>query len=707
MKKTFFVLATVLTFLVSCKYDDTDIWNQVKSNEMRITALEEQCRGLNQDIQSLGAIVRALQGNDYVTNVAEVMKEGVVVGYTISFSKSGPVTIYNGKDGKAPVIGVRKHTDGKYYWTIDGEWIYDGSGTGNRISATGTTPELKIDGGWWYVSYDGRKTWTKLSKATGEDGDSFFSSVTDNGDTVTIILKDGTRFDLSKTSAELGIRFSDYGGIGINEGETRSIGYTILNGTENTVVKVFAQGGWTAKVQRISASEGNIVVTAPVPLENGEVVVLVYDGDSRTIMRCLDFVYGEVSVPKGTYSLARHEGDFVVALDANIDFSVNIPAEAASWLKFSGFNTTRSMRREELVFHCGRNDSEDARTAVVGIENKGAGISEKIVVTQDGIVRTLQTHTVGKGVKIVIMGDGYTREDLTAKSGENMSLFDKWADRAMEELFAEEPYKSFRDRFDVYSVAVESSGRNFDGSTAIQCRFGSGTNISGNTDRVFAYSYKVDGISSANVNSTLDIVIMNSSKYAGTCVFWNVGKAVAYVPVVNNNTVDFGKVVRHEAGGHGFAKLGDEYSYSGTIPDDKVSQVRTWYLFWGCYANIDVTASASDIRWSRFLSDSRYAGQVGIYEGGLTYQYGAYRPTTFSTMKQNVGGYNAPSREAIYKRIMTLSEGSGWKYDYETFVAYDEINRSSASQAYYSGQVADFDERNFIPLGEPVAMEGD
>ncbi len=704
MKKTLFVVFVLLAGLVSCRYDDSEIWEKVKENEARIAALEEQCRGLNQDLRTLSAIVTALQDNDYVTNVAEVKKDGNVVGYTISFSKSGAVTIYNGEDGHTPVIGIKLHTDGKYYWTVDGKWVYDGSGTGNRISAEGSVPELKIDDGWWYVSYDGRKTWTKLSKATGEDGDSFFASVTDNGGSVAVVLKDGTRFDLPKTAAELGIRFSDYGGIGIGEGESVTVGYTVLNGTENTVVKTFAQNGWTAKVQRISASEGNIVATAPVPFENGEIVVLVYDGDTRTIMRCLDFVSGKVSAPKGTYSVTRHEGDFTVTLDANIDYSVNIPAEAASWLKYTGL-ATRSMRRENLVFHCGRNDGESARTAVVGIENKAAGVSEKIVITQDGIVRTLQTHTVGKGIKIVVMGDGYTKDDLTAPAGADMSLFDKWADRAMEELFAEEPYKSFRDRFDVYSVAVESTGRDFDGSTAIKCKFGSGTYITGDTDKVFEYSYKVDGITSANLDGTLDIVILNSSKYAGTCFFWNVGRAVAFVPAVKDDTAEFGKVVRHEAGGHGFAKLGDEYFYSGTVPDDEVASNRQWYLFWGCYANVDFTDSASDIRWARFLSDSRYAGQVGIYEGGLTYRYGVYRPTSFSTMKQNVGGYNAPSREAIYKRIMTLSEGSGWKYDYETFVAYDAVNRSAASEAYYVDQTEGFDEKSFIPLAPPVAIE--
>lgn len=218
MKKALCVIFVMLAGLVSCKYDDSEIWNKVNENEARIAALEEQCRGFNQDLQTLRTIVNALQGNDYVTGVVEVIKEGTVVGYSITFSKSGTVTIYNGKDGHSPVIGIRQHTDGKYYWTVDGEWIYDGSGTGNRINAGGTAPELKIEDGWWYVSYDGRKTWTKLSKATGEDGDSFFSSVTDNGDTVTVTLMDGTVFELAKKSSDLSIRFPDYGTFRFNAG---------------------------------------------------------------------------------------------------------------------------------------------------------------------------------------------------------------------------------------------------------------------------------------------------------------------------------------------------------------------------------------------------------------------------------------------------------------------------------------------------------
>ena len=117
-----------------------------------------------------------------------------------------------------------------------------------------------------------------------------------------------------------------------------------------------------------------------------------------------------------------------------------------------------------------------------------------------------------------------------------------------------------------------------------------------------------------------------------------------------------------------------------------------------------MTSDPKSVHWAHLISDKRYSGQVGVYEGALTYRYGAYRPTDYSIMRQNVGGFNAPSREAIYKRIMSLSQGSGWKYDFEAFASYDEINRSASSQSYYEGQLDGFDESTFIPLAPPVLM---
>ena len=214
-------------------YDDTALWDQIKDHETRILKLETLCNQMNTNISSLQTIVNALQDKDYVTNVASVKENGKEIGYTITFSKSGSITIYhgkdgaNGKDGYTPVIGVKQDSDGAYYWTVDGNWLTDAAG--NRIPTTGKdgvdgsdgndgtdgqdgadgiTPQLKIEESYWYISYDNGQTWDMLGKAVGEDGedgtdgDSFFKSVTQDEENVHITLADGTEFVLPKTRPE-------------------------------------------------------------------------------------------------------------------------------------------------------------------------------------------------------------------------------------------------------------------------------------------------------------------------------------------------------------------------------------------------------------------------------------------------------------------------------------------------------------------------
>ena len=250
-----FLLSLVLAaslVLTSCSdpFDDSAIWETldeygeaIKDHEQRIAALEELCKQMNTNISSLQTIIEALQNKDYVTAVVPIVKDGITIGYTITFSKSQPVTIYHGEDGKdgangqdgkdgyTPQIGVKQDEDGVYYWTLDGEWLLDESG--NKIKAVGTdgkdgadgsngndgqngadgkdgiTPQLKIEDDYWYISYDNGATWTKLGKATGEDGkdgqdgangsdgDSFFQSVdTSSEDYVVFTLADGTQIKL-------------------------------------------------------------------------------------------------------------------------------------------------------------------------------------------------------------------------------------------------------------------------------------------------------------------------------------------------------------------------------------------------------------------------------------------------------------------------------------------------------------------------------
>lgn len=199
MKSLFYALAVLL--LASCtQFDDSKIWDKLDELENRVERLEELCREMNTNIEALQTIVTALQQNDYITSVAPIMSGDEVVGYTITFAKSGAITIHNGKDGATPRVGVAKGNDGVYYWTVDGEWLLDGEG--NKIQTEGQTPKLKIEEGYWHISYDGGKSWQQLDKATGEDGaDSAIIKVEESVDSVTFTLADGTSITLPKSAS--------------------------------------------------------------------------------------------------------------------------------------------------------------------------------------------------------------------------------------------------------------------------------------------------------------------------------------------------------------------------------------------------------------------------------------------------------------------------------------------------------------------------
>ena len=216
MKKLLaFAALFAVVALTSCKYDDDDLWNSVHGLENRVAKLEELCKQMNTNISSLQTIVTALQNNVYVTGTTPLMKDGKEIGYTITFSKGNPITIYHGKDGQdgedgiTPTISVKKDTDGVYYWTLNGEFIVVDGGkiqAEGKDGTNGTTPQFKIENDYWFVSYDNGANWTQLGKATGEDGiggDSMFSGVDykTSTDYVIFTLADGTQIKLPTWSA--------------------------------------------------------------------------------------------------------------------------------------------------------------------------------------------------------------------------------------------------------------------------------------------------------------------------------------------------------------------------------------------------------------------------------------------------------------------------------------------------------------------------
>ena len=213
--KALFTLMLCGGFIVTSCYDDSELRGILTEHDLRIKELERLCSQTNTNIEALQTIVTALQDKDYVTSVAPIKEGDKVLGYTITFSKSGAVTIYDGKDGKdgyVPVLGVKQDGE-QWYWTVDGEWLTDADGNKVRASAkdgqdgkpgndgaAGVTPTLKIEDGCWYVSYDGGKTWESesLGQATGDKGDSMFEEVTYDEDYVYLTMNDGQELQIPR-----------------------------------------------------------------------------------------------------------------------------------------------------------------------------------------------------------------------------------------------------------------------------------------------------------------------------------------------------------------------------------------------------------------------------------------------------------------------------------------------------------------------------
>ena len=323
--------------------------------------------------------------------------------------------------------------------------------------------------------------------------------------------------------------------------------------------------------------------------------------------------------------------------------------------------------------------------------------------SQDGVVTPLQTASEGRGIDIVLMGDAYS--DRQIADGTYASVMNKM----MEAFFSEEPYKTYRNLFNVYAVNVVSSTEGYEHpGQALSGYFGDGTEVGGNDGRCMEYARAA--ISDDRMDNALIIVAMNSPRYAGTCWMYGsssendygCGTSVAYFPVGETDE-GLAQLVHHEAGGHGFAKLADEYAYQdmGAIPDDIKEGYRSVFVR-GWWKNADFTDDPQTVKWAHFLADSRYQYDgLGLFEGAFTYWTGAWRPTENSIMRYNTGGFNAPSREAIWYRIHKLAYGDEWTYDYEDFVAYDAVNRKTS--AAVSGETYS-PQRWYGPTHPPVVV---
>ena len=303
---------------------------------------------------------------------------------------------------------------------------------------------------------------------------------------------------------------------------------------------------------------------------------------------------------------------------------------------------------------------------------------------------TLQKATKGNkgGINIVLLGDGFNAKDIA--SGEYL----KNIKQEVEYFFGIEPYKTYRDYFNVYTAIPLSTESGVGTVNTIRYNrfnttFTGGVGLKADYDEVFSYALGAPTVNKGNLNQTLIIIVPNSTDYGGICQMWEDGSAIAFCPQSTYGyPLDTRGVIQHEAGGHGFGKLGDEYIYHNAFIDFCDCTCCGHVLEFngakslGWYDNLELTGKMHSVGWSHLIFDDRYSDIVDIYEGGYMHNRGVFRSEPNSCMNNDIPYYSTISRESIVKRIKAYA---GETYSFEDFVKNDKRDAGIVESRTFGG----------------------
>ena len=303
---------------------------------------------------------------------------------------------------------------------------------------------------------------------------------------------------------------------------------------------------------------------------------------------------------------------------------------------------------------------------------------------------TLQKATKGNngGINIVLLGDGFSAKDIA--SGKYL----KDIKQEVEYFFGIEPYKTYRDYFNVYTAIPLSAESGVGTVNTIRYNrfnttFTGGVGLKADYDEVFSYALGAPTVNKGNLNQTLIIMVPNSTDYGGICQMWEDGSAIAFCPQSTYDyPLDTRGVIQHEAGGHGFGKLGDEYIYHNAFIDFCDCTCCGHVLEFngakslGWYDNLELTGKMHSVGWSHLIFDDRYSDIVDIYEGGYMHNRGVFRSEPNSCMNNDIPYYSTISRESIVKRIKAYA---GETYSFEDFVKNDKRDAGIVESRVFGG----------------------
>lgn len=400
------------------------------------------------------------------------------------------------------------------------------------------------------------------------------------------------------------------------------------------------------------------------------------------------------------YVLESRKDSLAVGVDANVLYNVKI-LNGDGWISSSLDLSFPVLFDRTLVFTIKGNKEREQREAFIVVSNNEYRLSDTLVVRQlentsdlifDGEYKLLRKSPKGN-VNLIVMGDGFTDESLED------GYYNDCMNDAVKYFFSIEPFKSYHEYFNVYMVVTESEEEGVGkkellGGSSVNNKFGtafgSGTEITCNDELIFEYARKVKELPEDKPITVL--VVLNSDKYAGTAYLYPDGNSIALCPMSTEEVPnDFEGIVHHEAGGHAFGFLLDEYVYNQSeMPESRKNEIQEWQKM-GYQMNLDFTDDLNEILWKDFIGIDKYA-PVGAYEGGYEYQYGVWRSEENSCMNDNIPYYNVQSRWSIVNRIMQLS---GIEFSVQDFIENDNPVYPTGSRALNNWE-------KFVPLAEPI-----
>lgn len=393
------LVSVLVLFFTGCQeYDDTEIKGRVDNLESQVTELRLLVEKINSNLTSLVTAVDALNNQDQIVSVEKLPAGN---GYTITFKKSGTITIYNGekgldgkngtdgldgKDGKSPVISISQDSDGKYYWTLDGEWLLV---NGQKVPATAevTVPKIKVEDGKFLFSTNGTD-WVVIGDA-GTSGIGLIKNVREDveNNSVIIELSDKEIVIPKGQNFALVIKANE---IGIKAGETVNVEYSLIS-ADNAIVRALPENGYTVKVNPISATKGQLSITAPSPVVDASILIVAVNGNGVMSGKILSIAEGKLDVKADATPVPAEGGSVTVEITTNLDYEIVIPEAAKTWITLV---ETKALRTDNVTFAVAQNTEATQRTAEVEVRVDGVKVQSFNIVQQAKVVVEEKWKTV-------------------------------------------------------------------------------------------------------------------------------------------------------------------------------------------------------------------------------------------------------------------------------------------------------------------------